>query len=376
MTLERLRVTRAAGLWLAVALVLAFVGWYKSINLMLLGGYTLIALAVVNGLVARAMARRVGGQLGDVPPALPGEPVALKIGIWNESRRPAVVRVECATGNEVAAWMLAPLAPKARHDFDFQATFADRGRYLIGPVMVDAAYPAGLVHVTREIAPAVVARVLPRAGRVDPAMLRRWLIRGGAGDAQSRRPSRRATPGSGDVRGLRPYRPGDNPRDVHWRSTARRGQLLVREYDHAEPLDLLLVVDPYLPADASETDRANLEWCLSLAAALGWAWAAADPPADFILVVPAEPTVMHAGHATPGFVRHALAALADIEGMAEVPRIDPSAILTRSSRAARILVSPRESSPLSGTFESAGRPVRTVTPAGLPWYAPPLEPTH
>ena len=365
------RVTRAAGLWLAVALVLAFVGWYKTINLMLLGGYTLIALAVVNGLVARAMARRVGGELSEVPPALPGEPVALKARVWNDSRRPAVVRVECPAGGEVTAWMLAPLAPGARHDFDFQATFPNRGRYKVGPLTADAAYPAGLVHVTRELAPAVVARVLPRAGRVDPAVLRRWLIRGGAGDAQSRRPSRRATPGSGDVRGLRPYRPGDNPRDVHWRSTARRGQLLVREYDHAEPLDLLLVIDPHLPLEPSDRDRANLEWCLSLAAALGWAWAAADPPADLILVVPGTPGAFHAGHATPGFVRHALAALADVEGTAEVPRIDPAAILTRSSRAARILVTPRDGSPLLGAFEAAGRPLRAVTPAGVPWYAPP-----
>jgi uncharacterized protein (DUF58 family) len=58
-----------------------------------------------------------------------------------------------------------------------------------------------------------------------------------------------------EVRGVRPYVPGDAARLVHWRSTARRGELMVREMESAELLrGASLVVRLSLPDDS---DRAE-----------------------------------------------------------------------------------------------------------------------
>ena len=65
--------------------------------------------------------------------------------------------------------------------------------------------------------------VYPALVPVSPA-----LLRGLAGDARRAGP-RRWRSRSGDFFGLRDFRPGDDPRDIHWRSSARRGVLLVRE---------------------------------------------------------------------------------------------------------------------------------------------------
>ena len=109
-------------------------------------------------------------------------------------------------------------------------------------------------------------------GEVDPAGLRRWLVRTGAGDEFSRRPVHRQSSITADVRGVRPYRPGDSPRDVHWRTTARRNSLMVREYDSTEPLDLVLVVEAWVPVTPAAADRDRLEGAISLAASVFWTW--------------------------------------------------------------------------------------------------------
>lgn len=365
----RLRVTRVAAVWLLVAAVLVGVGWYKTINLLLLLGYTLVAVLVVNVVMARRAAGRVRATLHPVPPCFPGEAVAVTIDVTNPSARLAVVRVEVA-GVPAAAWLFVPLAAGESRTVTAPATFPARGVYPVGPVEADAAVPVGLVHAVRALTPVVGARVLPAPGTADADMLRRWLIRGGAGDGPTRRPNRRPAPGTGDVRGLRPYRTGDSPRDIHWRSTARRGQLLVREYDRAEPLDLVIVVDPYLPAGGAAGDARRLEWCLSLAMTLGLLWAAADAPADVTLVValPGGPRVV-TGRATPRFVRSAFAVLADVTGAEAVSLARPG---VTAKRAARLLVSPRDDSPLLAAYRTAGRSLRAVTPGRPPgWFTPP-----
>jgi uncharacterized protein (DUF58 family) len=57
----------------------------------------------------------------------------------------------------------------------------------------------------------------------------------------------------GDPRGARPYRPGDDRRQVHWQAFAHTGELMVRERESpaAEPVSLQVT----LPADPDEAER-------------------------------------------------------------------------------------------------------------------------
>ncbi|HEU0298047.1 MAG TPA: DUF58 domain-containing protein, partial [Longimicrobium sp.] len=69
----------------------------------------------------------------------------------------------------------------------------------------------------------------------------------------------------GEYRGLRPYRPGDDPRDVHWRTTARVGQPVVKEYERDRSRALWLCLD--LRAAEGEMAEAAVEIAAALAAA-------------------------------------------------------------------------------------------------------------
>lgn len=305
-------------------------------------------------------------------PVFPGEAVVLSADVTNPSAHPVTALVTDRSRWNRAAWLLAPLAAGESRTLTTRWTFPVRGRHPVGPLAVETSYPFGLVMAVREPAEAGEVLVLPEVGRVNLAGFRRWLARGATGENRSRRPSRRAATGSGDVRGLRPYRPGDSPRDIHWRSSARRNQLLVREYDRGDPLGLVIVVDPWMPDGAAtpESER-RLEWTLSLATTLGQVWCDTDDGAELVLIVLGSPPAVRVGRCTPGFVKQAFALLADLTGNPSVPTAVPHQA-RRSSRSARVVVSTRPKSPVAESLRMAGLPCASVDPTAAPtWFTPP-----
>lgn len=303
-----------------------------------------------------------------MPPGYAGRPAELAVDVYNPSRQPAAVTVTDAVGGHRSAWLFAPLAPGTVHRLTANATFPRRGAYPAGPLLVESGYPFGVVRVSALLADDEVARVLPTPGRVDRDALRKWLIRGGGGDGRTRRQLPRPTPGTGDLRGVRPLRPGDSPRDIHWRTSARRGSLLVREYDHPDPLDLVVIVDPYLPRTPSPAAVARFEWAIGLAMSLGAAWADGSEGVNVTLVVAATPPIVSVGTADPRGVRTTFALLADLTGSSSVPSVPP---LPRGGRAIRLLCTPRADSPVVTAWRTAGQPVATVSAERPPgWYTP------
>jgi len=73
----------------------------------------------------------------------------------------------------------------------------------------------------------------------------------GAGDASARRRGR-----GHDLYNLRPYRAGDEPHLIHWRTTARAGTLTVRELEEDTTEDTRIVVTGAGVADAVRVERA------------------------------------------------------------------------------------------------------------------------
>ena len=71
--------------------------------------------------------------------------------------------------------------------------------------------------------------------------------------------------GQDEFYGLRDYRDGDNPRWIHWRTTARRGELVVREFEAQQSGHIALMVDTL--ADLGDADAvARRELAISLTA--------------------------------------------------------------------------------------------------------------
>lgn len=104
-----------------------------------------------------------------------------------------------------------------------------RGMVTVGPVRLERVDPLGLVRRGERLAAPARLWVRPR---VHPA---RPLPVGLVLDFEGRFADR-AQRGSTAFASLREYQPGDDPRQIHWRSTARVGTLVVQErVDTTEP---------------------------------------------------------------------------------------------------------------------------------------------
>jgi uncharacterized protein (DUF58 family) len=105
-------------------------------------------------------------------------------------------------------------------------SFVRRGIYPLRAITLSTSFPFGLFRKERDVEVPAEIVVWPRTDRPvrEPSA--------GGGRAQRTGPSVRGAPGArGEYRSLRGYRPGDDPRDIHWRSSARSREPVIREYD-------------------------------------------------------------------------------------------------------------------------------------------------
>jgi uncharacterized protein (DUF58 family) len=72
-----------------------------------------------------------------------------------------------------------------------------------------------------------------------------------------------------DDAATREYRQGDDLRRVHWRSTARMGQLMVRREEQPWQARCTLLLDTRTVGHAGEGPGSSFEWAVSAAASLG-----------------------------------------------------------------------------------------------------------
>jgi uncharacterized protein (DUF58 family) len=106
-----------------------------------------------------------------------------------------------------------------------------------------------------------VLYVYPRLGRLT----RNWLARHRRALAGADRRERRSGP-EGDFYGVREWRGGDSQRYIHWRSSARTGKLVVRQFEQPRNRDVAILLDLWRPEKPTPEERENVELAVSFAA--------------------------------------------------------------------------------------------------------------
>jgi uncharacterized protein (DUF58 family) len=140
----------------------------------------------------------------------------------------------------------------------YRNTMARRGRYRLSGFRLATKFPFGLVPRARAVPDVDELYVYPALIPAPEALLR--------GLPAYPAPGRSAAPSrQGEFHGLRAFRPGDDPRDIHWRSSARRGIPLVREKEDEETREATVLLDN--AADAA-ADPAAFERAVSEAAGI------------------------------------------------------------------------------------------------------------
>jgi len=138
-----------------------------------------------------------------------------------------------------------------------------RGKFEIGPLQLRVADSFGLVEVTRSVSGRTTFFVTPRVVPLSRNIISRsWA---GEGDGRARLTS---TAGEDDVV-PREYRDGDELRRVHWRSTARYGQLMVRREEQRFRNRATVFLDSRASAHMGSGAASSFELAISAAASVG-----------------------------------------------------------------------------------------------------------
>ncbi|MER6973977.1 DUF58 domain-containing protein [Nocardioides sp. NPDC000445] len=190
-------------------------------------GMLLVALPLVTAVVAAwgryrlALVRHIEPHLTEA-----GQPAKVELTIANEGRIPTGTllleeTVPYALGGR-PRFVVDRIGFGWRHKLGYQIRSEIRGRFDIGPMRVTVADPFGLVELNRAFQSTVPFTVTPRVVPLPPTPLT-----GNATSSGDSRP-RAFLGGSAEDVTVREYRRGDELRRVHWRSSARLGELMVR----------------------------------------------------------------------------------------------------------------------------------------------------
>lgn len=312
---RRLRLTREGWCWLGVAALLWTTGIYKGINLLTLLGTLMGVACAANAFIVR---RRLRGLT--LRRWLEGQPVAgqslvVKVEVTQTGRAEMGLRVFDGAPGDTRPGFILTLSDQGRQRLRRTVTFARRGRQTLGPAQVKTGYPWGLVE--REIAgPEEGILVHPLLLRLRPGVLRRVLGRACLSSGRKRRRPQQHPAAQTEFHSLRAFRPGDSPRLIHWRTSARRSELMVREFEDTPGDNLVLVVDPWQDGSSPQPQAAAAneaaERAISAAAAICQEWC--RQPGDRLVVAAAgaAPFIM-AGLTGPALEKSILDALACLE---------------------------------------------------------------
>jgi len=278
------RVTREGWIWLAAAAGLWGTGAYKGMNLITLLASLLLAVWLLNVLLAGRRLPRLRCHWRVERPVFAGTPFGLEIEVEAPAGpAPVGVRLESQGPQHALAWFLTRLAGGDRVRLRQAVTLPQRGWYSWTALHLSSGYPHGLAERGVLVEPAGPTLVFPPLGRLHRGRLRRYLVQaapsgGGACGRPCRLPAAQT-----EFHALRSFRPGDSPRWIHWRTSARRGELMVREFEDMPTDNLVLVLEPWLgdqgpggrnPSLLPPEPRAlaALEDAVSLAATICWDW--------------------------------------------------------------------------------------------------------
>jgi uncharacterized protein (DUF58 family) len=248
-----IRPTRDGWWCLGAAVGLGFAAMNTGNNLLYLLASLLLGLIIVSGILSEQSMRRL--RLASVVPEeiYAGRPALLGARVVNDKRRLPTYSIALEGGGR--RLYVQRLAPGEARLVTWETTFARRGRHRLPGVRVRTRFPFGLfVKAGRRLLDHDVV-VFPTVRPLDPGRRRRL----GATGARSLHRRGRGH----DLYNLREYRAGDDPRLIHWPSTAKAGALVVRELTEETAVDARIL----LVGDGSR-DPGRLEAGLSEAASL------------------------------------------------------------------------------------------------------------
>ena len=241
----------------AISLALAWgFGWIEFAFL----GFTLLAAVLVAiAFVFGRMTFRVGIELQPAR-VVAGQRALGRLLVTNAGSSPsAPARLELPVGAGLAEFVVPSLAPDGEHEELFAVPTNRRAVIVAGPAVSVRGDQLGMLRRKLRWTDPEELFVHPVTARLRPSAA--GLIRDLEGEI-----TKVITNNDISFHALRAYEPGDALRNVHWRTSARTGQLMVRQYEETRRSQLTLVQSTELAHYASDDE---FELAVSVLASVG-----------------------------------------------------------------------------------------------------------
>ena len=257
--------TRDAYVIVALALLMFFVafnlqaGWVYAVDALLAG-------VLIAGFSSAHHAVRGITAVRFLPPeAVEGRAVTVTVTLWGKgfARRFFVELHDAVPGLDPARIIVPVVAGRRKTEASYQTVAARRGVHQVQTLTLRSGGLTGLFRVQRDVPAPGEITVYPRYWQISRFPLAAWSpALQHVGSARRR--------GGLEFSGLRDYRSGDSVRHVHWWSSARRGTLVVREFDQELPGSVIILIDTRPEVQVGEGSSSTFEDLIRAAASVAW----------------------------------------------------------------------------------------------------------
>lgn len=270
------RITREGWIYILGIVLVALAAINTGNNLLFLILASLIASILMSGILSSITLAGVELNLQLPEHIFAGQTVRASVELCNEKQTlPSFsLRVEAAKKKDQTAVALLetpvyfPYLPRQQSvKQSVPLLFPQRGVYRQEAFRIVTRFPFGFLQKARRLDLATEALVYP-AVAASTEFLEVLPGLQGAMESHFKGPGQ-------DLYALRGYLPNDSARHVHWKASARFGELMVREFAREDDCRVLLVFDPQSPAaqaDGRSTDRERFERAVTFCAALAWSF--------------------------------------------------------------------------------------------------------
>ena len=247
-TKRKFRLTREGRAFLLVTVGVGFAAVNTANNLLYLVLGLLLSLLLVSGVLSDLALWKIRMKRRTPVRMFAGVRTVIEITATNEKRWLASVSVETVDEVdevETESALFLRVRPTETDTASYTFEPARRGLIQFGSLRVRTRYPFGLIEKSYPTFEPDEAVVYPRL--LDHVAVP--SVQPVPGDAA---PTHRTGRGNEFAGSVRFYREGDEARDIHWKRTASRGELVVREHEQDTSALVTLSIDDRIPAGTDD----------------------------------------------------------------------------------------------------------------------------
>ncbi len=248
-------------MWLLLGAIILVQGLARGFNLVTFIAAFLLSMWLINLIVtifSGYRLRMMRGKRRLLGMVHVGTPVTASIELENLGHGTiSGVRITDEGSSHEQQFGINVLPGRAVRELKYQVVPLKRGYYHWEPLRLSTGYPFGLSR--RSLLCPMEERdtlVLPLMGQLDLQQFQRWLKYSERVTNMMTRVRARRSSSPADFYGIRSYRSGDSSRWIHWRTTARVGYPMVREFEEPPQDHITVLVEAWLPRSEAELQRA------------------------------------------------------------------------------------------------------------------------